>query len=410
MIVDPYTGQIVDLTQPSIDPTTMSGEAAISAAQQIGVQSGGWMNVLAEMPTAMQTMGWNAWRGGNTILKGGFSNRNNPGKFARNHLMPRSFGRMSSIYNVDPTHSPTARRRGTFGLKRREMYSPFNALARVGNMRQEKGEDPRFSRGFAARMNASTRIAAGGKYDTAKVLRNINALDPELGKHLNPVSGLIGQSGMSHMTMASMGGVKSQKIGGYIMGARTELDAIERSVLDKGGKSAYLEGVDRATRHLAGGDMSIKGGKLVFQDGAETGFKAARSGIKQAYTKAAASEVGEAAAKKAGTYAAGKAGIALGARGLAMAVPGLNVVMAIDTALQVGQMASAGIVAGMETMKDAGMSMKGDLGKGIMGAGYRDTAVAATSRSRGVMAIQNSRLNARSVLGSEASSMHAHFG
>jgi hypothetical protein len=54
--------------------------------------------------------------------------------------------------------------------------------------------------------------------------------------------------------------------------------------------------------------------------------------------------------------------------------------------------------------------MKGTINKPLFGMGYKDTEVAATSRARGVMAIQNSQLNARSALGSEASMMAAHFG
>ena len=58
----------------------------------------------------------------------------------------------------------------------------------------------------------------------------------------------------------------------------------------------------------------------------------------------------------------------------------------------------------------AGRSMIGSIDKPVMGMGFRDNTIAATSRQRGVMAIQNSQLNARSVLGSEASALAAHFG
>jgi hypothetical protein len=54
--------------------------------------------------------------------------------------------------------------------------------------------------------------------------------------------------------------------------------------------------------------------------------------------------------------------------------------------------------------------MQGSMNKPLFGAGFKDNEVAATSRSRGVMAIQNSRLNARSSLGSEGAMMAAHFG
>ncbi len=61
-------------------------------------------------------------------------------------------------------------------------------------------------------------------------------------------------------------------------------------------------------------------------------------------------------------------------------------------------------------VKEGYESLTGSLDKPVMGMGYRDTEAAATSRARGVQAIQNSRLNARSVLGSEAGMMNAHFG
>jgi hypothetical protein len=54
--------------------------------------------------------------------------------------------------------------------------------------------------------------------------------------------------------------------------------------------------------------------------------------------------------------------------------------------------------------------MQGTMNNDVFGNGYKDNEVAATSRARGVMAIQNSRLNARSLLGSEGAMMHAHFG
>lgn len=67
-------------------------------------------------------------------------------------------------------------------------------------------------------------------------------------------------------------------------------------------------------------------------------------------------------------------------------------------------------VGGINFAKDAIKSMQGSINKPMFGTGFKDNEVAATSRSRGVMAIQNSRLNARSLLGSEAGMMAAHFG
>jgi hypothetical protein len=68
------------------------------------------------------------------------------------------------------------------------------------------------------------------------------------------------------------------------------------------------------------------------------------------------------------------------------------------------------VKSGINLAKDAVKSMKGSIDKPSFGMGYKDNEVAATSRARGVMAIQNSRLNARSALGSEGAMMASHFG
>lgn len=64
----------------------------------------------------------------------------------------------------------------------------------------------------------------------------------------------------------------------------------------------------------------------------------------------------------------------------------------------------------MEVGGDLVQSFAGDLRTGIMQQTFQDTEATMTSRARGVQAIQNSRLNARSILGNEAGSMAAHFG
>lgn len=80
--------------------------------------------------------------------------------------------------------------------------------------------------------------------------------------------------------------------------------------------------------------------------------------------------------------------------------------LAYDIGKGVGNM----MMGGVNFAKDALKSMQGTINKPIFGAGFKDNEVAATSRARGVMAIQNSRLNARSMLGSEGGMMAAHFG
>lgn len=92
------------------------------------------------------------------------------------------------------------------------------------------------------------------------------------------------------------------------------------------------------------------------------------------------------------------------------AIPGVNLIFAADLAFQLAKLAGLGVKAGINFAKDGMKSMQGTMNNDVFGNGYKDNEVAATSRARGVMAIQNSRLNARSLLGSEGAMMHAHFG
>jgi hypothetical protein len=102
--------------------------------------------------------------------------------------------------------------------------------------------------------------------------------------------------------------------------------------------------------------------------------------------------------------------MALGARAGMMAIPGLNVIATASLVYDLGKMGGELVKSGATLAKDAVSSMRGSIDKPLFGMGYKDNEVSATSRARGVMAIQNSRLNARSMLGSEAGMMAAHFG
>lgn len=140
---------------------------------------------------------------------------------------------------------------------------------------------------------------------------------------------------------------------------------------------------DDATRILSGGTSTIRStsGRL-----AKEAFKAG--------DKATAAKMG---GQYLSTYgkAAGKAFSAYG-----------YATLAYDVGKGIGNM----MMGGVNFAKDAMKSMQGTINKPVFGAGFKDNEVAASSRARGVMAIQNSRLNARSMLGSEGGMMAAHFG
>jgi hypothetical protein len=97
-------------------------------------------------------------------------------------------------------------------------------------------------------------------------------------------------------------------------------------------------------------------------------------------------------------------------KGGAYALRSASIVGNAALVYDLGKLAGKGLMAGGNFAKDAVKSMQGSMNKPLFGMGYRDNEVAATSRARGVAAIQNSRLNARSMLGSEAGMMAAHFG
>lgn len=101
---------------------------------------------------------------------------------------------------------------------------------------------------------------------------------------------------------------------------------------------------------------------------------------------------------------------ALAMRGAALAIPGLQVVAAASLAYDLAKMGGELVKSGINFTRDANKSLQGSIAKPTFGMGYRDTEAAATSRARGVQAIQNSRLNARSMLGTEGAMMAAHYG
>ena len=120
--------------------------------------------------------------------------------------------------------------------------------------------------------------------------------------------------------------------------------------------------------------------------------------------------VGSKGALSAIKHGGARVGLAVAGEAALAAVPGLNLIFAADMAYQLAKLGGLAVKAGINFGKDGMKSMQGNMHTGIFGAGYKDDEVRATSRARGVSAIQNSRLNARSLLGSEGAMMASHFG
>jgi hypothetical protein len=198
-----------------------------------------------------------------------------------------------------------------------------------------------------------------------------------------------------------MSGAGTQYLGGYFRGAQ-----------GFGGVSGLsgraLEGAARAEGAFGqafvkafGDDGLMVGGKLI------QGSEGAINLLRGTGGKGLIKQLGTGATKKLAVSGAGKM---LAARGAAMAIPGVQLLAAASFIYDIGRMGGEIIKSGINLAKDANKSLQGSIAKPSFGMGYKDTEAAATSRSRGVQAIQNSRLNARSALGAEGAMMAAHYG
>lgn len=202
--------------------------------------------------------------------------------------------------------------------------------------------------------------------------------------------GQIGARG--DLLASSMAGKGTRYMAGYGRGA-LGFGQFTEGAAEKGAKQA----IANMTEALGKGIVGAQGTAL-------TGEVAAQSILKEGVLKTLGFKGGmEALGTKSGAKV-------LGMRAFAQALPGINLIATAALVYDVGRLGGELIKSGINLASDAEKSLQGSFSKPVFGMGYRDTEAAATSRSRGVMAIQNSRLNARSALGSEASMMSAHFG
>jgi hypothetical protein len=217
--------------------------------------------------------------------------------------------------------------------------------------------------------------------------RDVNV---QLGQNISILDDGFKNGSRGNLIASSMSGEATRYMAGYFRGAQ--------GYAGKAGlEGKALSGAEKAVAHMAEslGQKQIAG---------KVGLDAASHVLEQGAFKTLGTKgVMEAFGTKSGAKV-------LGARAAAMAIPGLNVIATAALVYDLGKMAGEVVKSGINLAKDAGKSLQGDINKPLFGMGYKDTEAAATSRSRGVMAIQNSRLNARSMLGSEGAMMAAHYG
>lgn len=421
MPLNPFTGEFEGYDSPS----TAAG-IGMSALSVAGVETPLAYRILEDMPGIFASIGFSSMRGANTLMYGGYKEGKTPkfiGRKARREAAAAA-GKSPMLRPMIASNIPGPRNfrrfRSTsiFNPIEAGGYTPFGAAGFLGkNARvQEKfkaaglevdSNKSILSGGLLSAISAGTKIdalearAANGSARAAvrlqRVYSNISNVGfPDPMGRSTLLSGVAPVGAGGNAAAASMGAAGTAMMAGYVRGAL--------GYADTGGfmgrnADAALKGAQKAksrfTTIMASDAMKDFADKVDYKDLARGG----KGLFGSLGTKGTMAFMGQQGGK---AFAASRA--------LGLAIPGLQVVAAASLLYDVGKIGGEIIKSGINLARDASTSLQGSLAKPIFGMGYRDSEAAATSRARGVMAISNSRLNARSILGSEASQLAAYYG
>jgi hypothetical protein len=325
-----------------------------------------------------------------------------------------SSGGKAELGAVEKAKIQLSEAKGTFSTVHGQMMDKiWGGVGKIPGIKTD-GSMPLVEGGFYSKVVAGSRLSRMG--DLAAVSARAGGFSRGGLLAEYEAASMSGREAATHYMASAFKSQLGQRAGGYLSGAMYGDAALSQAGMEVGGRTAlgaesiFGEGAKSAVSRLATGNLTRSAtGKLIYAAGEEgvekVGFAALRAGVKEAAVGAA-----EKGAIRAGVEVGGTA--LLGSIGYA--VPVLNVAMAAWTVYDLGK--ALGIIGGgaaskvAQAMKDSGKSLMGQINKPVFGMGFVDNEVAFTSRSRGVAAIQNSRLNARSILGSEAGPLAAHFG
>jgi hypothetical protein len=333
-------------------------------------------------------------------------------------------------------------------------YSPFQMAAKMGGSQAAKSSAFRTAvYGSDAALAPETQVFQRGMVSMMTAGRKLDTLERRVGKGSGRAARQLatGQeqvrrlAGMNNpailqgkSTVQVAAGMRTAPIGmgsnvaDRLLAARAAGPTVTMSPMAKalaGGPQVGLTGNLLASAGATEGSRFMQGyfrgalghsGAGGLMDEAMTGANRAVSHLSTALggnkTRVATKALDQGVIKTIGIKNTAKAlgtkqgAMVLGARAGMMAIPGLNLLATASLVYDLGKMGGEVVKSGINLAKDAVKSMKGSIDKPMFGMGYKDNEVAATSRARGVAAIQNSRLNARSALGSEGAMMASHFG
>jgi hypothetical protein len=388
-----------------------------------------WADALDMIPGVATTTGWNLGRVSKTITHGGTSGRlrrrvaedvmspynrsRGLGGMLRGGTTqtfgPRHLRRFTRAANIDATNA--------IGAGGRPIYSPFNSLSWAGNKLFDWGGKNNRIRAsdlggkmsrFAGDATGGEKAFAPGTLGRIMTMRDISGMSARkfAGKRSNIEAAIhdLHPKYYNETFKPNIGSLVGESDEAMRFGYRSGIGSTINSGRISGKMAGYIQGAEAAAK----GESALMGARATatghFAEGIERGAEAY---LGRASGGFAVNSAGEAVAARTAPTALGRFVGSGAATGILKGVSvGSWVLLAHDLALGTGKMIGRGIKTGIE----AAQSVKGSLDKPVMGMGFKDNTVASTSRQRGVAAIANSRLNARSMLGSEASMMSAHFG
>lgn len=421
MLVNPETGMPIDRPE-----ATFAGETGMNMLDRMGYnpeQIPLAYDVLGTIPGAATTTMWNMNRVSNTILGGG-ANPNSmrgPFRYARDSIR----GSLNALQTRIP-RMPTPRTGFTIpgaagqiseGIGQTANPARFFRFTRAANIDPAPGTNFYSPFGFMSRAGNSAFRAVAGRGSNLTVANRYLGM----GQDLNVVDDAFSRGTFGRMaTMARMNSMsgarftaRTPNIAAAVADIRPGLNNRLSNVM--GGR--WMQGLDDGARALAtrGAYTGAIGSSITGQvsgrvAGYFAGAQSVRLGTTEGLMRMSTGAFRIGAERAVGSYATSSLAKFAGSRSASMA---LRAAGPIGTVMLVRDLAMIGgklIGAGARTIADAGRSMVAPLNKGVMGNTFRDNSVAATSRQRGVMAIANSRLNMRSVLGHEAAGMAAYYG
>lgn len=393
--------------------------------RETGIASG----MMENIPGITVSAGFFAGRASRTILRGSrtrkmfglrkFTEADLAKRIHPVFLNPFSWGRYPHVemYSANPF---------AFGGEKGGPHTPFGTAQLVNSGYRKLGRVPKFlageegapllTPGYSGILAASGKISgrmvnsegmmalssrqanniARFLYQNEKVeFSTLNRILPGFGAKGGMVN--VNKNTLMQAMLGSGSGTLTGHIGGFISGSMAGANGSIASELEGIVNEPFKRGFNLATKWAGETQGGVRAtyNKAIEKAGEEGVEKIAKSRIM-------GTVLGKSAMLKFGAMAPKIASVGSGAS---------TVAFVYQLAKMGGQLANKLVIKpALNLTRDSIHSYIGTLDKPIMGMGFRDTEATATMRQRGVMAIQNSRLNARSILGNEAGMVYSHFG